>query len=113
MAPRATIPEAGARFLAAQPWIVVGGQRSDRTVWCTLLTGPAGFLRASGSDLAIGSRPEPGDPLRDALEHDALVGLLGIEPATRRRMRINGRSHPVVLGGVRGLRVDVHEALSN
>ena len=113
MGARSAIPDAGARFLAEQPWIVLGSRRPDGTVWCTLLTGPAGFLRASGPELTIGARAQPGDPLRDVLEQEARVGMLVIEPASRRRIRVNGRSHPTVVDGIDGLRVDVDEALAN
>jgi predicted pyridoxine 5'-phosphate oxidase superfamily flavin-nucleotide-binding protein len=77
-----------------------------------LLTGRPGFVDASGS-LTIRSVPAHGDPLADVLEGDAMVGLLAIEPASRRRFRVNGRSHPAVVEGGRGLRVDVAEALGN
>ncbi|HEX4984159.1 MAG TPA: pyridoxamine 5'-phosphate oxidase family protein, partial [Ilumatobacteraceae bacterium] len=113
MGARPVIPQVGAQFLAAQPWVVAGSRRPDGTVWCTLLTGPVGFMRASGSEVTIAAQAQLGDPLRDVLEQDALVGLLVIEPARRRRVRINGRSHPTVVDGIDGLRVDVDEALSN
>jgi hypothetical protein len=113
MGPRPNVPPAGAQFLAEQPWVVLGGRRSDRTVWCTLLSGPAGFMRVDGPALTIRARPVPGDPLAETLGHDAKVGLLGIELASRRRMRVNGRSHPAVVDGVDGLRIDVDEALGN
>jgi hypothetical protein len=113
MGPRSRLPPAGADFLAAQPWIVVGARRADRTAWCTLLTGPPGFLHADGTTMTIGARPTRDDPLAEQLEHDSMVGLLGIELASRRRIRVNGRSRPTIVDGVDGLRIDVDEALGN
>ena len=113
MGPRASLPPAGGQFLAAQPWIVLGARRPDLTVWCTLLTGPPGFLDANRTALTIRARPTPGDPLAELLEHEASVGLLGIELATRRRMRVNGRSRPAIVDGVDGLQIEVDEALGN
>lgn len=110
------IPEVAAAFLAEQPMIVVGGADATGRVWASQLTGPPGFLRTPTPRLlAIDALPLPGDPLEDVLagpaEHhrSARIGMIAIEPATRRRMRINGRA--VTEHG--GLHVDIDQVIAN
>ncbi len=93
---RPDVPDVAAAFLAAQPFLVLGARDAGGAVWASLLTGPPGFARAPDPrTVAVAARPAPGDPLAGPLgagEHP--VGLLAIEPATRRRMRINGTATP-------------------
>ena len=44
--------------------------------------------------------PRPEDPLAETLAGSADVGTLLIDPATRRRMRLNGRARPDGAGGI-------------
>jgi predicted pyridoxine 5'-phosphate oxidase superfamily flavin-nucleotide-binding protein len=86
-----TIPPVAAKFLAAQPILIVG-VADERRVWASVLEGVPGFARAeSPSRIRIDARPSAVDPMRDALHDGAAIGLLAIEPATARRMRLNGR----------------------
>jgi predicted pyridoxine 5'-phosphate oxidase superfamily flavin-nucleotide-binding protein len=59
--------------------------------------------------LVIDARPVPGDPLRDRLAAPAPIGMIVIEPARHRRMRMNGRATPTG----RGLRVALDQVYSN
>ncbi|WP_433499692.1 pyridoxamine 5'-phosphate oxidase family protein [Sphaerimonospora sp. CA-214678] len=88
---RAEIPTAAAEFLRAQRMIVIGTPDRDGRVWATALTGPPGFVAASGArTIVIGALPTvPPAEIFDT-EHD--LGTLAIEPMTRRRMRANGRA---------------------
>ncbi|MCF2526591.1 pyridoxamine 5'-phosphate oxidase family protein [Yinghuangia soli] len=105
-----TIPPVAAAFLAEQPLIVVGGTDADGRTWATQLTGPPGFLRVPDPEtLLIDARPLPEDPLAALLAGPAQVGMIAIEPASRRRMRINGRAAPTGTG----LRVDLDQVISN
>ncbi|GGY85726.1 pyridoxamine 5'-phosphate oxidase family protein [Streptomyces nitrosporeus] len=109
-----TVPDVAAEFLAAQPMLVVGGTDAAGRVWATQLTGEPGFLRVPGPrTLLVDALPEPGDPLHETLTgaHGTAVriGMIGIEPATRRRMRINGRA--VRTGD--GLRVELDQVIAN
>ncbi|WP_433333681.1 pyridoxamine 5'-phosphate oxidase family protein [Spirillospora sp. CA-294931] len=98
---RADIPAVAADFVAQQPMIVVGAADGDGRLWATLLTGRPGFVRASGTGtVEIAARPRPSDPLAAALGGPARVGMIAIDPARRRRMRVNGRAQPVD-GGLR------------
>jgi predicted pyridoxine 5'-phosphate oxidase superfamily flavin-nucleotide-binding protein len=88
---RSTIPPVAQEFLRSQPMVIVGTVDGDRRVWASLLTGEPGFMQAVDEQtLRIDSRIVPGDPLHANLKKGAPVGLLAIEPARRRRMRLNG-----------------------
>ncbi|MEM7412388.1 MAG: pyridoxamine 5'-phosphate oxidase family protein [Myxococcota bacterium] len=89
---RPYLPEEHRAFHAAQPFLVAAARDRRGRPWATLLAGEPGFV-ASPDDrsLAIDARPPRGDALEDALVPGADLGLLGIEFATRRRNRLNGR----------------------
>lgn len=83
-------PELGA-FFEELPFVVVGALDGDTRPWASLLTGPPGFMQSkSAFRLAIGTQAGEGDALQPLLVTGAPVGLLGIEPYTRRRVRLNG-----------------------
>ncbi len=86
-----TIPAAARDFLRGQPFAVVGSVAADDRVWTSLLIGAPGFMRAVDErTVFLAASPAPGDPLGGNLRANPEVGLLAIEPATRRRMRLNG-----------------------
>jgi len=93
---RPEIPPVAADFLAGQRILALGARDLRGRVWCSLLAGPPGFARAPDErtvDVAV--RPAPGDPLAAVLAAGSVpVGLLAIEPQSRRRMRINGTAEP-------------------
>lgn len=105
------IPAIARRFAAEQRFVIVGAAGGDGRVWATVLHGEPGFLSASADDLLrIDAAPRPGDPLAPALAVEADVGLLIIDPSTRRRMRVNGRARP---SGAGGLEVATREVYAN
>ncbi|MEU9672086.1 MULTISPECIES: pyridoxamine 5'-phosphate oxidase family protein [Streptomyces] len=117
---RSDIPEVAAEFLGRQPFLVVGGADRQGRIWATQLTGEPGFLAVPAPDvLTVGALPPPDDPLAGLLSGadgggaggagPARIGMIAIEPATRRRMRMNGRA---VRDG-RGLRVTLDQAVAN
>jgi uncharacterized protein len=60
--------------------------------WASLLTGPAGFVRAIDERLlGIAVAPDAGKPLADNLAVRPELALLVFDPRTRQRMRFNGR----------------------
>lgn len=89
---RAELPGPARAFLAEQRLLLAGSTDPGGRVWCSLLSGPPGFVATPDErTVAIAALPHAGDPLADALAAGtAPVGLLGIEPQTRRRIRVNG-----------------------
>jgi len=62
-------------------------------VWASVLSGAPGFVRAEDErTLRIDAQSPPGDPLDENLKVNDQVGVLVIEPATRQRMRLNGKA---------------------
>jgi uncharacterized protein len=58
----------------------------------TMLTGDVGFIRSPDPvTLRVAAAPHPQDPAASTLVADQEVGLLGLDFATRRRNRANGR----------------------
>ncbi|GAA4634896.1 pyridoxamine 5'-phosphate oxidase family protein [Actinoallomurus vinaceus] len=107
---RAQIPVVAAAFLAEQPMIVIGAADEAGHVWASLLTGPPGFVHAAGpATVRVAARPEPWDPLAGALGDAATVGTIAIDPARRRRMRVNGVSVP----DADGLRITADQVYAN
>ncbi|MEU9280699.1 pyridoxamine 5'-phosphate oxidase family protein [Streptomyces sp. NPDC048342] len=89
------IPGIARDFLAEQPVIVIGGTDANGDVWASQLTGEPGFISAPGpTSLDIAAVPPPGDPLHEPLTRPTHLGMLAMEPTTRRRMRMNGTAHP-------------------
>ncbi|MET9094548.1 pyridoxamine 5'-phosphate oxidase family protein [Streptomyces cyaneofuscatus] len=113
-----TVPDVAVAFLARQPHLVAGATDERGRIWATQLTGEPGFLTVPGPHtLRIRALPAPEDPLAPLLtgagsgpgSGPVPVGLIGIEPATRRRMRMNGRA---VRDGD-GLRVELDQVIPN
>ncbi|MFF2617488.1 pyridoxamine 5'-phosphate oxidase family protein [Kitasatospora sp. NPDC058046] len=108
---RRTVPAVAARFLTERRMLVLGAADRDGRVWATQLAGPAGFLTAPDErTMAVAALPAGADPLAEALAGPARVGTIALDPAGRRRMRLNGRSVP---DGRGGLRVHADEVVAN
>jgi hypothetical protein len=89
---RPVLPEQHRAFHTALPFLVAAARDASGRPWATLLTGPEGFVASPDPrTLTIDARPGPGDALERALAPGSDLGLLGIELATRRRNRVNGR----------------------
>jgi len=85
------IPDGANAWLAQRELAALAAADGERRVWCSLLAHDPGFLVAEDAGtLRVAARPGAGDPLEDALEPGAAVGLVAIDLATRRRMRLNG-----------------------
>jgi hypothetical protein len=105
------IPESARQFAEERRFVLVGAADSTGRVWATLLQGQPGFLSAAAEDrLDVAAHPRAGDPLAETLAAGADVGLLLIDPPTRRRMRLNGRARP---DGAGGLEVEAREVYAN
>jgi predicted pyridoxine 5'-phosphate oxidase superfamily flavin-nucleotide-binding protein len=105
------MPEQHREFYAQLPCLLVGSVDAAGRPWASLLAGSPGFVRAPDPrTLVIGRLPEAGDPLAHNLALGVPLGILGIEFATRRRNRMNGR---VVDLGANDFAVAVDQSFGN
>lgn len=89
---RSFMPDEHRAFHPSLPFLVAAARDQPGRPWATLLVGPDGFVESPDpGTLRIGAEWVPGDALEGALRSGADLGLLGIELATRRRNRVNGR----------------------
>ncbi len=86
-----SVPASARSFLEERPWIVIAGAASDGRPWASLLAGAPGFAHLPDPvTLRIAAEPSEGDPGAEALATGRFAGILAIDLATRRRMRLNG-----------------------
>ncbi len=87
------MPDQHRSFFATLPFLLIAA--TDHFGWPagSVLEGPPGFISSSNPrSLRIAARlDEAGDPVASHLVEGAGVGMLGIDLATRRRNRANGR----------------------
>lgn len=98
-----------ATFLAQRRFATITGRDRTGSLWISPLLGPAGFLAGHGSTLDVNAAPATADPLH-ALPVGQQVGLLAVEFAIRRRMRVNGL---LTEAGPQRLRIEVDQAFGN
>jgi uncharacterized protein len=97
-------------FLASTTFAALTARDRDGKLWTSPLIGPAGFLEAaSPTKLVIGSTPHAYDPLQE-LPSAQPAGLIVMDFARRRRLRINGTLNVV---GDSSFEVDVVQAYGN
>jgi uncharacterized protein len=88
---RRFMPDQHRQFFAGQPFVVLGGLDEAGQPWATLRTGEPGFMSSPDPHtLRIAGHALPGDPLDRAWKPGAWLGALGLQPARRRRNRLNG-----------------------
>ena len=85
------MPEQHREFFEQLPTLVVGSVDAQQRPWASMLAGFPGFIEtADPQHLRVNAMPAEGDPLHAQMRVGATLGLLGLEPATRRRNRMNG-----------------------
>ncbi len=85
------MPDQHRDFFMQLPFVIAGTTDAAGQPWASVLVAPPGFIQSPDArTLDIHAHPLPGDPLQDTLVDGASVGLLGLEPHTRRRNRMNG-----------------------
>lgn len=88
---RSFMPDQHREFFGLLPWVLVGSLDRQGQPWASALAGAPGFMEAATAHaLTIRALPHPLDPLAANLREGAPVGLLGLQPHTRRRNRLNG-----------------------
>lgn len=105
------MPDQHRELFARLPFIVLGTVDDDGRPWATLLAATPGFVAAPDpTTLTVGRAADAGDPAGAGIRDGAAVGVLGIEPATRRRNRANGT---VRSPGPGGFEVAVTQSFGN
>jgi uncharacterized protein len=105
------MPEQHRELFGKLPFVLVGSIDGAGQPHASLLMGAPGFLRTPDAQtLAIDALPDPADPLHAALHAGASIGVLGIEPHTRRRNRMNGVVHAL---HARGFELQVRQSFGN
>ena len=108
---RGYMPEQHRQFFTQLPFLIAGAIDATGQPWASVLAGPAGFIDSPDPvQLTVHARPLAHDALSDALADGAAIGLLGIEPHTRRRNRMNGVVHG---SGTQGFSVQVAQSFGN
>ncbi len=94
------MPDQHRDFHTSLPFLVMAARDAQGRPWATLVEGPDGFVTAPDTKtLSIAALPARGDALHNALRPQNDIGILGIELATRRRNRVNGRAGRVTPTG--------------
>jgi len=105
----AHISGGASRFLAVQSFAAVTGRDREGVLWVSPLAGPPGFLQGDDEILRVSVMPRRGDPLH-RMPAGQQLGLIAIDFAARRRIRINGT---LVKGDNAGMTVRVDQAYGN
>lgn len=93
---RPFMPDQHRVFFAHLPFAAIASSDRQGRVWASLLSGPPGFIASPDPRrLTIEATATRGDPLGEAIRPGAPLGLLGLDPATRRRNRANGHIESV------------------
>lgn len=108
---RDSLPESARGFLAQRHFAVIGSVDSQDRVWASPVVGEPGFLQAPDPvKVVIHGGWSRTDPLLENLQGNSQVGMLVIDLATRRRVRINGKAERL---GDDIIRVHIEQAFSN
>ncbi|MFN4276131.1 MAG: pyridoxamine 5'-phosphate oxidase family protein [Ferrovibrio sp.] len=111
MAIREFMPDQHRDFFAMLPTLFVGSVDEEGRPWASVLSGQPGFvLSPDPRSLHVAAKPVAGDPLNDHLRLGAQLGLLGLQPETRRRNRMNGR---ITTLDDSGFTVEVEQSFGN
>jgi len=108
------IVEGALPFLERQRLLAITAAGDDGFLWTSMWSGEPGFVtsvdgKRVGINLSLMSVAD-GDPARPRLGIGGNVGLLAIELASRRRLRINGTIEAISTGEIR---IVVNESVGN
>lgn len=105
------MPDQHREFFEQLPFVVAGTVDASGQPWASVLAQPPGFIHSPDAHhLVLRAQPLAGDPLQGTLADGAAIGLLGIEPHTRRRNRMNG----IVRGvSASGFAVELSQSFGN
>jgi predicted pyridoxine 5'-phosphate oxidase superfamily flavin-nucleotide-binding protein len=105
------MPDQHREFYASLPFVLLGAVDAQGRPWASIVAGRPGFMSSPDPrSLEIGAEPLFGDPLNGTLKPGAEIGILGIQPETRRRNRLTGR---VRSAGPEGISIDISQTFGN
>ena len=105
------MPDQHREFFEQLPTLLLGSVDAQQRPWASILAGLPGFIDTPDAQtLHVAALPRVDDPLRAQLRVGMPLGLLGIEPQTRRRNRLNGT---VVAVGDDGFTLRVDQSFGN
>jgi predicted pyridoxine 5'-phosphate oxidase superfamily flavin-nucleotide-binding protein len=105
------MPQQHREFFPLLPFLLTGSLDADGQPWASVLAGPPGFAHSPDPRLLrVDALPLPHDPLQARLRPGMPIGLLGIQPHTRRRNRMNGT---VAAVDAQGFSVHVGQSFGN
>jgi uncharacterized protein len=105
------LPEQHRHFFSQLPYVFAGAIDLQGWPLATLLSGEPGFVHSPDPrTLHLAVLPDTEDPAKEALSTNREIGILGIDFATRRRNRVNGR---IVARDSSGIRVAVGQSFGN
>lgn len=108
---RHSLPESARGFLVQRQFAVLSTIDSARRVWASVVVGEPGFLGAPDpTTVVIHGGWSATDPLIENIAQNNDLGMLVIDFATRRRMRVNGKGEFLGDGTIR---VHIEQAFSN
>jgi len=108
---RGYMPEQHREFFTLLPFVIAGSVDASARPLASLLAAPPGFaFSPDPQSLRLDALPLDGDPLGPRLVPGAPLGLLGIQPHTRRRNRTNGH---VRERDAAGFTLDVDQSFGN
>jgi len=109
---RPYMPDQHREFFAQLPFIVVGSVDEQGWPWASILPGEPGFINSPDPQrLDLNNQPVYGDPLISNINKlSAPLGFVGVELATRRRNRVNGR---VINSSQNGFSIKVDQSFGN
>lgn len=108
------IPKGALKFIEQQPMVVVGSIDDQQNIWASVLIGHPGFTTAVNQCTVVFNLTWAvcnwSDPFWTNIKRRAQVGVLIIELATRRRLRLNGH---ITHTAPKRLQLDVAESYPN
>ncbi len=108
---RAFMPDQHRAFFAMLPILYVSSLDAAGWPMASVLTGTPGLVHSPDpATLRIETRHAANDPAADTLHIGDEVGVLGIDLATRRRNRVNGR---VAMADANGFTIAVRQSFGN
>ena len=108
---RHLMPDQHRQFFEQLPMLLVGSVDAEGQPWASVLAGRPGFVRSpTPQQLDIHAQLLHADPLRHTLSEGATLGLLGIEPHSRRRNLMNGT---VIVQDAGGFSLKVNRSFGN